>query len=83
MSMLEKVVMNVWGGIPRFGRVVEEKTKNNWTYVKVSWVNDDKFKMDRQRVFELRGYDKYSDWYRIDKVSVIDVSKLISTLSEV
>jgi len=30
----------------------------------------------------LRGYDKYSDWYRSDKVRVIDPSKLIDKLSE-
>lgn len=82
MSMLEKIVMNIWNGVPRFGRVIEEKTENKWRYVKVNWVKDDEHEMDRQRVVDLRGYDKYSDWYRSDKVRVIDPSKLIDKLSE-
>jgi hypothetical protein len=80
--MLEKIVMNVWNGVPRFGRVIEEKTENKWRFVKVNWVKDNEFEMDRQRVIDLRGYDKYSEWYRADKVRVIDPSKLIDKLSE-
>tara|TARA_A100001515_G_scaffold8481_1_gene7126 strand:+ start:2202 stop:2447 length:246 start_codon:yes stop_codon:yes gene_type:complete len=80
--MLEKVVMNIWHGVPRFGRVIEEKTENNWKFVKVDWVEDHEFEVDRQRVIRLRGYDKYSEWYRADKVSVINPSKLIHKLSE-
>jgi len=82
MSMLEKIVMNVWNGVPRFGRVIEEKTENKWRFVKVNWVKDNEFEMDQQRVIDLRGYDKYSEWYRADKVRVIDPSKLIDKLSE-
>lgn len=83
-SMLEKIVMNVWGGIPRFGRVIEEKIENNWRYVKVNWVNDEAFEMDRARVLKLRNMkvDEKFDWYRSDKVRIINPSKLISTLSE-
>jgi len=80
--MLEKIVMNVWNGVPRFGRVIEEKTENKWRFVKVNWVKDNEFEMDQQRVIDLRGYDKYSEWYRADKVRVIDPSKLIDKLSE-
>lgn len=81
MSMLEKVVMNVWYGVPRFGRVVQEKVENDWRFVKVDWIKDDEFEMDRQRVISLRGYDKYSEWYRADKVRVINPSRLIDKLS--
>ena len=84
MSMLEKIVMNIWGGVPRFGRVIEEKIENNWRYVKVNWVNDEAFEMDHRRVLKLRNikvYEKF-DWYRSDKVRIINLSKLISTLSE-
>ena len=83
-SMLEKIVMNVWGGIPRFGRVIEEKIENNWRYVKVNWVNDEAFEMDRARVLKLRNMkvDEKFDWYRSDKVRIINPSKLISTLSK-
>ena len=84
MSMLEKIVMNVWGGFPRFGRVIEEKIENKWRFVKVDWVKDDAFEMDRGRVLKLRNQtsDEKYDWYRSDKVRVIDPSKLIDKLSE-
>ncbi len=84
MSMLEKVVMNIWNGVPRFGRVIEERTENNWSFVKVDWVDDGAYQMDRQRVLSLRNETKDDsyDWYRADKVKVINPSKLIKTLSE-
>ena len=84
MSMLEKIVMNIWGGVPRFGRVIEEKIENNWRYVKVNWVNDEAFEMDHRRVLKLRNMkvDEKFDWYRSDKVRIINLSKLISTLSD-
>ena len=84
MSMLEKIVMNMWGGYPRFGRVIEEKTENNWRYIKVNWVNDGAFEMDRARVLKLRNMqkDEKYDWYRSDKVHIINPAELIATLSE-
>jgi hypothetical protein len=33
-------------------------------------------------VIELRGYDKYSDWYRIDKISFFDKDDLINTINK-
>jgi hypothetical protein len=84
MSMLEKIVMNVWGGVPRFGRVIEEKTENKWRFVKVEWANDEAYEMDRERVLNLRNQTKNEkyEWYRSDKVRVINPSRLIETLSE-
>jgi len=84
MSMLEKIVMNVWGGVPRFGRVIEEKMENKWRFVKVDWAKDDAFEMDRVRVLKLRNQasDEKYDWYRSDKVRIINPAELISALSE-
>ena len=38
--------------------------------------------MDRQRVIEMRGYDKYSDWYRIDKLNFFDKESLVNTINK-
>jgi len=82
MSLIGKSVSHVFADIFRFGTVIEEKTDNTWKYVKINWFDDESFEMDRRRVMNLRGYDKYSDWYRIDKVNFIDVEKMISTLNK-
>ncbi len=82
MSLIGKSVSHVFANTFRFGTVIEEKTDNIWKYVKINWFDDESFEMDRRRVMNLRGYDKYSDWYRIDKVNFIDVEKMISTLNK-
>jgi hypothetical protein len=66
----------------RFGKVVEEKIQNGWAYVRVDWVDDEAFELDRQRVMELRGTDKYDDWVRVDKVSFFKKEGLINTVNK-
>jgi hypothetical protein len=66
----------------RFGKVVEEKIQNGWAYVRVDWVDDEAFDLDRQRVMELRGTDKYDDWVRVDKVSFFKKEGLINTVNK-
>jgi hypothetical protein len=66
----------------RLGKIEEKKMCNNWAYVRVNWVSDTAMEMDRARVMELRGYDKYSDWYRIDKVSFFDKEKLVTIINK-
>ncbi len=81
--MIGKTVWTTFGNHSiRFGTVVEEGVCDAWTYVRVNWVDDDVFEMDRQRVIEMRGSDRYSDWYRIDKLSVFDKNELIKTVSK-
>jgi hypothetical protein len=66
----------------RFGKVAETKTRGGWAYVRVDWVDDSAFELDRQRVLEMRGYDKYTDWYRIDKVSFFDKEELVTKINK-
>jgi len=66
----------------RFGKVAETKTCGGWAYVRVDWVDDEAFEMERRRIMELRGYDKYSDWLRIDKVSFFDKEELVSKINK-
>tara|TARA_R110002012_G_scaffold179221_1_gene344803 strand:- start:47 stop:325 length:279 start_codon:yes stop_codon:yes gene_type:complete len=70
----------------RFGNVVEEKMEDSgghdWKFVRVDWVDDNEFEQDRQRVIQFRGYDKYSDWYRIDKIKVFNCSQMIKKIKK-
>lgn len=81
--MIGNTVWNKFGDHElRFGKVTETKTCGGWSYVRVDWVGDEAFEMDRQRVINLRGYDKYSDWYRIDKISFFDKEELVSKINK-
>jgi len=81
--MIGKTVWTKFGDhCLRFGKVVEERIQNGWAEVRVDWVDDEAFEMDRQRVMELRGYDKYSDWLRIDRVSFFNKEGLVKTISK-
>ena len=81
--MIGKNVWNRFGNsCLRFGKIVEAKIQNGWAYVRVDWVDDEAFEMDRQRVVEMRGYDKYSDWLRIDQVSFFKKEGLINTINK-
>ena len=77
-----KSVWTVFGNSLRFGSVVESKECGDWTYVRVDWKNDSSFEMDRERVKELRGTDRYSDWYRVDKIGFFDKEALITTINK-
>ena len=66
----------------RFGKVVEEKIKDGWAFVRVDWVDDEAFEMDRQRIIELRNYDKYDVWHRVDRISFFNKEGLIKTINK-
>ncbi len=81
--MIGKNVWTLFGNhVFRCGKVIEEDTCDGWKYVKVEWIDDDGFEVDRQRVIRLRGYDMYSDWYRLDKLHVFDKDALINKISK-
>lgn len=85
MSFIGKSVYTVWGNKSlRFGTVIEERTENNWKFVKVDWKNDDAYEMDRKRVTELRNLevDSKYDWHRADSVVVFEPSEMITTLKK-
>jgi len=85
MSFIGKPVYKIWAtNSLRFGKIVEEKTKDNWKYVKVDWKDDEAFKMDVDRVIKYRNekYDEENEWHRIDNVKVFNPSIMISTISK-
>ena len=77
---------NVWkkfgNHILRIGKVVEEKYCDKWKYVRIEWIDDEAFEMDRKRVIELRGYDKYSDWYRTDSVHSFNKEEITNKINK-
>jgi len=81
--MIGKTVWRAFGNTGlRFGTVVEEKMSDGWKFVRVDWVDDREFQMDRQRLIDLRGVDCRSDWDRIDKVSVFDKEEVVSKINK-
>lgn len=81
--MIGKLVWSSFGNSAlRMGKVVDEKVEDDWRFVKVDWVNDGEFQQDRERVIGLRGWDKYSDWYRIDSISVFEKQEVLDKLEQ-
>ena len=66
----------------RFGTITEEKMCGGWKYVKVNWIDDHEFQMDRDRLIRLRGKDCRSDWDRIDNVSVFNKEEVINKINK-
>ena len=66
----------------RCGTVIEEQICDDWKYVRVNWVDDHEFKMDRKRLIDLRGKDCRSMWNRIDEVNVFDKEAMINKINK-
>jgi hypothetical protein len=81
--MIGKNVWSTYGeGCLRIGKIAEEKMVDKWLFVRVDWVDDHGFDMDRQRLINLRGVDSRSDWSRIDKVSFFEKEKLVAKINK-
>jgi|TARA_A100000172_G_C2989993_1_gene92474 hypothetical protein len=78
-----KKVWTKYGNAFRAGTVVEEKKCGDWLYVRVDWVDDRQFEMDRQRLLDLRGKDYRSDWSRIDHVNFFNKEEMINKINKV
>ena len=77
-----KTVTNIWNNVVRYGIVRESKEENGWLYVRCTWIEDNKYEMDDKRVSKLRGVEPASPWFRIDKISFINVNDEISKLAK-
>ncbi len=81
--MIGKTVWRTFGDNGfRCGTIVEEQMCNDWKYVRVNWVDDHEFKMDRKRLIDLRGKECRSMWSRIDKVNVFDKEEMINKINK-
>jgi hypothetical protein len=80
--MINRSVWATFGRTLRFGSVLEQKEEDGWTFLRVDWKDDNGFQMDRQRIINLSGADRYSDWYRVDKINFFNKEDLLNTINK-
>ena len=68
--------------VTHFAPALQQKC-GDWLYVRVDWVDDRQFEMDRQRLLDLRGKDYRSDWSRIDHVNFFNKEEMINKINKV
>ena len=74
-------VRQEYSGILRFGKVKEVvEGSDQWSYIKVDWVDDEKYESSLAWKEEIRKESYYKDLWRIDNVQRIDINKTIQTL---
>ena len=80
-SFIGKHVAYKWGGIQRYGVVKEEKLSNNWKYLKIDWVADEKYEAANKWRMELDPAFKPREMLRADKVRLLNLDEEIETLT--
>ena len=75
-----------YSGLHRYGKVIEVKKNVNgdgWKWVKIEWVNDEKFITSQKWKAKLRNKNEdhfIPEYYRCDDVQVVNVCKALETL---
>jgi len=81
--MINRSVWATFGRTLRLGSVVEQKKEDGWVFLRIDWKDDEGFENDRQRVIKLSGgTDRYSDWYRVDKINFFNKEDLLNTINK-
>jgi hypothetical protein len=76
-------VRQEYSGILRLGKVkevVEGKENDVWLYVRVDWVDDEKYESSVAWKEEVRKESYHQDLWRVDNVQRIDINKTIQSL---
>ncbi len=79
-------VFQLYGGIHRYGKVIEKKENlkgDNWAWFKVDWVDDEKFITSQKWKAEMRGEEEdhfIPKYYRGDDIQLVDLNKTLKTL---
>ena len=84
-KILGKSVINAWSGGIRYGLVKDISQKEDgWAYVLCDWIKDHQYEDNIENICSLRNMKRedFSDWLRIDKVTVIDIRSEIDKLIE-
>ncbi len=77
------IVFQNYQGIRRYGVVTNlEARKNNWSFAKVKWFNDEKYESAMDFINEMRGGDHYYHEYRIDELVVVEPSREVDSLKK-
>jgi hypothetical protein len=77
---IKDVVYNNFHGIRRYGVVVDKYTKDSWAYVKVQWVDDEKYESAMSWREKLGQGDHRLHEYRVDQVTVVDAEKELTRI---
>lgn len=76
-------VKQEYSGILRLGKVkevIKGEGNDKWSYVKVDWVDDEKYESSIAWKEEVRKESYHQDLWRVDNVQRIDINKTIQTL---
>ena len=79
-------VFQLYGGIHRYGKVIEKKENLNgdgWAWFKVNWVGDEKYTTSQRWKAKMRGEDSnhfLAEYYRADDVQKIDLNNTLMKL---
>ncbi len=85
MNLGEAVFQN-YGGLHRYGKVIEVKENlkgDGWKWVKVDWVDDDRYENSQRWKANMRGeHPDYfiPEYYRSDDLQTINLNDAIHTL---
>ena len=80
-SYIGKPVAYKWGGIQRYGVVKGEKLSNNWKYLKIDWVADEKYEAANKWRMELDPSFTPRETLRADKVRLLNLDEEIKALT--
>tara|TARA_R110000796_G_scaffold92649_2_gene196999 strand:+ start:87 stop:353 length:267 start_codon:yes stop_codon:yes gene_type:complete len=76
-------VRQEYSGILRFGKVreiVEGEEKDDWLYVRVDWVDDEKYESSIAWKEKIRKESYRQDLWRIDNLKRLDINNTLQTL---
>ena len=81
MSHIGKSVFHVWNIRDiHFGKVVDEKTENNWKFLLVEWVDNQEYEISKKEVTNPKEKSNYPNWHRIDSVKVFEPEEMMASL---
>ena len=81
MSHIGKSVFHVWNIRDiHFGKVVDEKTENDWKYLQIEWVDSEEYEKAEKEVTNPKEKSNYPNWHRIDSVKVFEPTEMMASL---
>ena len=81
MSFIGKSVFHVWNIRDiHFGKVVDEKTENDWKFLLVEWVDNQEYEISKKEATNPKEKSNYPNWHRIDSVKVFEPEEMMASL---
>ena len=81
-SFIGQPVFLPWGGILRFGNIIEERIEDNIRYVKVDWKDDDQYEESKKWALQMSADQtkRYPEWHKITSLFQFEPEKMLSTI---